>query len=138
MVAAAVCACSRDLGNYEYSDLTEPGISGVGDCSVLTFSELRISPSFTEGFDEGLYTFEWKAIDRNGSMEQTVLGQQRDLEYHVTLPPGQYALYYTVTRKDSGIYWQKEVTLSVNSSTSQGWMVLCSDDSRARLDLSRM
>lgn len=134
MVAAAVCACSRDLGNYEYSDLTEPGISGVGDCSVLTFSELRISPSFTEGFDEGLYTFEWKAIDRNGSMEQTVLGRQRDLEYHVTLPPGQYALYYTVTRKDSGIYWQKEVTLSVNSSTSQGWMVLCSDDSRARLD----
>ena len=67
MVAAAVCACSRDLGNYEYSDLTEPGISGVGDCSVLTFSELRISPSFTEGFDEGLYTFEWKAIDRNGT-----------------------------------------------------------------------
>ena len=134
MAAVAVCACSRDLGNYEYSDLTEPEISGVVDCSVLTFSDIRISPSFSEEFDEGLYTFEWKVIDRNGSMEQKVLGQQRDLEYHVTLPPGQYALYYTVTRKDSGIYWQKEVTLSVNSSTSQGWMVLCSDDSRARLD----
>lgn len=134
ILAAAACACSPDLGNYTYKDLTEPGISGFEDCSVLTFSDLVISPSFSEGFDESLYTFEWKVVDRNGNNEQTVIGRQRNLEYNVTLSPGQYSLYYTVTLTDSGIYWQKEVTLSVNSSTSQGWMVLCSDDSRARLD----
>lgn len=131
---AAVCACSRDLGNYEYTDLTEPKISGIEDCSVLTFSDLDIYPEFDEGFDESLYSFEWKVVNINGGREQIVLGTQRNLEYNVALPPGEYALYYTVTLKDSGVYWQEEVTLEVNSSTSQGWMVLCSDNSRTRLD----
>lgn len=134
LAVAAVCACSPDLGNYTYSDLTEPGISGLEDCSVLTFSDLSISPSFNEGFDESLYTFEWKVVNRNGSGEQAVIGLQRNLDYNVALSPGSYSLFFTVTQKDSGIYWQKEVILTVNSSTSQGWMVLCSDDSRARLD----
>lgn len=131
---AVFCACSRDLGNYTYTDLDEPDISGIEDCRVMTLSYLRISPSFDDDFDESLYTFEWTAIDRNGNMGQTVIGEHRDLEYNVVLAPGQYSLYYTVTHKSSGIYWQKEVTLSVDSSTSQGWMVLCSEDSRARLD----
>lgn len=134
LTIAAACSCSRDLGNYTYSELTEPEISGIEDCSVLTFSDLSITPSFREDFDESLYTFQWKAVNMNGTTEPTEIGTQRNLDYNVALPPGQYALYYTVTRKDNGIYWQKEVTLSVNSSTSQGWMVLCSDNSRARLD----
>lgn len=134
LAVAAVCACSRDLGNYTYTDLEDPGISGFEDCSVLTFTDLKISPSFADGFDRNSCQYEWKAIDRNGSMTQTVLGNDCNLDYHVVLSPGQYSLYFTVTEKGSGIYWQKEITLTVNSSTSQGWMVLCSDDSRARLD----
>lgn len=127
-------ACSGDIGNYEYSTLDDPAVSGVADCSVLTFSRLEIRPSFAEGFDSSLYDFEWKAIDRNGDMEQKVLGRESTLSCEVDLPPGEYALYFTVTRKDSGIYWQTEVSLTVSSSTSEGWMVLCSDDGRARLD----
>lgn len=134
LVAFAVFSCSRDLGNYAYSELTEPKVAGIADCSVLTYSNLKINPSFAEDFNEGLYSFEWKVIDRNGNMEQTVLSASRNLDYNVTLSPGLYSLFYTVTQKNSGIYWQTEVTLTVNSSTSQGWMVLCSDDSRARLD----
>ena len=88
LAVAAVCACSPDLGNYTYSDLTEPGISGLEDCSVLTFSDLSISPSFNEGFDESLYTFEWKVVNRNGSGEQAVIGLQRNLDYNVVLSPG--------------------------------------------------
>ena len=86
---AVFCACSRDLGNYTYTDLDEPDISGIEDCRVMTLSYLRISPSFDDDFDESLYTFEWTAIDRNGNMEQTVIGEHRDLEYHVVLAPGQ-------------------------------------------------
>lgn len=134
LIALAAVSCSRDIGNYTYSDLTEPEISGISDCSVLTFSDLKIVPSFQKDFDEDLYTFQWMVVDRNGSMEQTIIGESRDLDYHMVLSPGQYSLFYTVTQKESGIYWQTEVTLTVNSSTSEGWMVLCSEDNRARLD----
>lgn len=134
LVAFVTLSCSRDLGNYTYTELTEPEISGISDYSVLTFSDLVIKPSFADGFNEDIYSFQWKVIDRNGDMEETVIGNQRDLDYHIILSPGQYSLIYTVTEKKSGIYWQNEVSLIVNSSTSEGWMVLCSDDSRARLD----
>ena len=103
LAVAAVCACSRDLGNYTYTDLEDPGISGFEDCSVLTFTDLKISPSFADGFDRNSCQYEWKAIDRNGSMTQTVLGNDCNLDYHVALSPGQYSLYFTVTEKETDL-----------------------------------
>ena len=52
---AVFCACSRDLGNYTYTDLDEPDISGIEDCRVMTLSYLRISPSFDDDFDEDFF-----------------------------------------------------------------------------------
>ncbi len=129
-----LAGCSYDKGNYDYTDLSDPGISGVEDMSVLTLSDLRISPQFGEGFDEDRYDYEWKVIDNNGSMETVVIGKARSLDYQVTLSPGSYTLYFTVSEKASGVFWRKQATLMVSSSTSEGWMVLCSDGGRTSLD----
>lgn len=67
---------------------------------------------------------------------ETVIGNTRNLDYEVTLNADVYTLYFTVTEKDTGIYWQKNYTLTVSDTTSEGWMVLCSDEEgRARLDM---
>ena len=135
-LAVAAAACSQDLGNYEYADLKEPVISGLHDQSVLTFSRLQITPDLgEEEFPEGEYTFEWKVLDRNVTGEAKVIGTGKDLDYEVILPPGSYALYFTVTEAATGLYWQQSVELTVSSSMSEGWMVLCSDSGRARLDV---
>ena len=63
-----------------------------------------------------------------------MIGQERNLDYEVTLAPGAYSLFFTVSQVETGLYWQKEVSLTVSSSMSEGWMVLCSDNGRARLD----
>ena len=90
LMAALVlaAACSPDLGNYDYVDLDEPRISDLRDTSVLTFDRLVLSPSVSAGADAEGYSFEWKAIDRNGLVEPVVLGTSMELDYEVILPPG--------------------------------------------------
>ena len=131
-----VSACSQDKGNYDYSDLREPMITGLEDVEVLTFSHLSLTPDLGEfTFPPEEYSFEWKAVDNNGGMEPVVIGKEMDLDYEVTLPVGSYTLFFTVTERETGLYWQSEMQLLVSSSMSEGWMVLCSDEGRARLDV---
>jgi len=134
LAAVFMAGCSYDKGNYDYIELSDPEISGIEDMSVLTLSELEIVPEFGEGFDQTLYDYKWEVIDNNGGIDPEEIGTGRTLDYEVKLQPGSYTLYYTVTEKASGVFWRKQATLTVSSSTSEGWMVLCSDGGRARLD----
>lgn len=134
LAAVFMAGCSYDKGNYDYIELSDPEISGIEDMSVLTLSELKIVPEFGEGFDQTLYDYKWEVIDNNGGIDSEEIGTGRTLDYEVKLQPGSYTLYYTVTEKASGVFWRKQATLTVSSSTSEGWMVLCSDGGRARLD----
>lgn len=135
LIAAAAVSCARDLGNYTYTVPDAPVVSGIEDnIEVLTQEKLEISPVVTAGRPGDIYSYQWKAIDRNGDNEVFIIGEDRNLDYTVVLPPGDYSLYYVMTEKDTGIYWQTEVQLKVSTSMSEGWMVLCSDAGRARLD----
>lgn len=127
-------SCAQDQGNYEYRELDEPVITGLADTEVLTFERLHVIPHLGES-DEADFTYEWKAVDQNGSNEVTVLGEDLELDYEVLLSPGLYTLFFTVTEKATGLYWQEQMNLTVSSSMSEGWMVLCSDGGRARLDV---
>lgn len=128
-------SCAKDLGNYKYNDLDEPEISGIeSEISVMTESRLSISPVLSGGKEDDSYTFEWKVTDRNNDNETTVIGTEKALDYKVVIPAGAYSLYYTVTETSSGIYWQKEATLTVNSLMSEGWMVLCDADGKTELN----
>ena len=136
IVLALVCACSQDLGNYDYINLDEPAISGLADQEVFTLSRLKITPQIDGGdFSDEEYTFEWMVLDQNSSMEPVIIGTERELDYEVTLTPGAYSLYFTITETKTGLYWRAEANLTVSSSMSEGWMVLCSDEGRARLDI---
>ena len=127
-------ACAQDEGNYVYRELDEPVISGLADTEVLSFERLRIVPVI-EGVDPDGFTFGWKAVDQNGTNEVSVLGNGLELDYEVTLSPGLYTLFFTATENSTGLYWQESMNLTVSSSMSEGWMVLCSDEGRARLDV---
>ena len=135
-VFTLVCACSQDLGNYDYIDLEEPVVSGLEDQEVFTLSRLKLAPKIEGGdFVDTEYTFEWMVLDQNSSAEAVIIGTERNLDYEVTLAPGAYTLYFTITEIKTGLYWRKEINLTVSSSMSEGWMVLCTDEGRARLDI---
>ena len=131
-----VSACSLDQGNYEYVTLDEPVISGLEDQEVLTFSRLQMTPQIDGGdFSEQDYAFEWMVLNQNMTSEPVVISEERNLDYTVELSPGSYVLYFTISDRDTELYWRSSVNLAVSSSLSEGWMVLCSDDGRARLDM---
>lgn len=135
-VVLSFFSCASDEGNYDYRDLNELSVSGLSDAQVLTYDRLEFSPSLGDkSLAEDAYTYEWKAVDRNGVNESYIIGESKNLDYEVTLSPGLYSLFFTVTEKTTGLYWQEEVSLLVSSSMSEGWMVLCSDAGRARLDV---
>lgn len=133
--AILVSSCARDLGNYSYTGINGPEISGIGEkYDVLTQEMLEISVTMSGGLPEDSYDYEWKVIDRNNDNTETVIGTSRDLSYRVVLSPGAYSLYYTVTEKDTGLFWRTVSDLTVSTSMAEGWMVLCSEGGRARLD----
>ena len=139
VLVLAVCAlgvaCSQDKGNYDYVELNEPKVSGLQDMSVLTFAHLRIEPVLEGGeFPDSEYSFKWKVLDNVELAEPVVISESRILDYEVTLAPGSYTLFLVITEKATDLYWQFESQLNVSSSLSEGWMVLCSDQGRARLD----
>ena len=129
-------ACSMDQGNYEYVILDEPVISGLEDQDVLTFSRLQMSPQIEGGdFSEQDYDYEWMVLNQNMISDPVVISNERNLDYTVELVPGAYVLYFKITERQTGLYWRSSVNLYVSSSLSEGWMVLCSDGGRARLDM---
>ncbi|MBQ8839589.1 MAG: hypothetical protein IJ005_09765 [Bacteroidales bacterium] len=132
-------SCAGDLGNYEYEELDEPQIFGIEDVQVLTYERLQFSPSFGDGaVSEDMYDFEWKAVSQSGSSEPVVIGTSRELDYEVLLSPDAYTLFFTMTERKTGLFWRRSVNLLVSSSMSEGWMVLCSDEGRTRLDVVSM
>ena len=131
-----VGACSQDQGNYDYIDLDEPAISGIEDMEVFTLSRLQLTPQIEDGdFSSDKYAYEWMVLNQNTADEPVIIGTERNLDYEVALAPGAYVLYFTVKELKTGLYWRHEVNLTVSSSMSEGWMVLCSDEGRARLDV---
>lgn len=130
-------SCAEDLGNYDYRDLTEPDITGgASEISVLLYDKLQLNPELgSQEFTPDRYAFEWKVLAATGSGEAIVIGDTRNLDYRVELIPGLYTLYFTVTEKATGVFWQKSYSLQVNQVTSEGWMVLCSEGGRVRLDM---
>lgn len=138
MLAAVLTgvSCSLDEGNYDYVSLEEPVLGDIPAQSVLTFSHLVITPDLGgDAFSPDEYSFEWMVLNMNGLSGPVVIGKERNLDYEVTLEPGAYALYFTVRHEETGLYWRTGSELIVNSSMSEGWMVLCSDDGYARLDV---
>ena len=78
-LAAVLCAgCAQDEGNYDYHELNDPVITGVADSmSVLIHDQLTLDPSMGDNItDTTAYDYEWKAINRSGDNEVTVLGQE--------------------------------------------------------------
>ena len=137
MMATMMAGCSQDEGNYDYHSLNEPTITGVPETiSVLTHANIDLDPNLGDNItDLDAYNYEWKVINKSGDNEVTVLGNEKHLVQEMTLPAGEYTLYFTATEKKTGLFWQQSYTLTVSDTSSEGWMVLCDVNSKTRRDM---
>lgn len=142
VIASGICACADDKGNYDYHDIPEVKIEGINNSiTAWAFRNLSI-PVQLEGLqaDEDRYEYEWLVIrqfeaeDENDASSQ-VLATTKEFNDIISLRPGPYKLIYTVKDKQLDVFYQQQANLSVVTTTSEGWVLLCSENGNVRLDM---
>lgn len=126
--------CSRDLGNYSYEELPDPAVSGIADSyKVLSHESFSVHPE-GDFNDTQEWEWLWMAVCTDDDRSTYTLSTQKDLDMEMTLPEGSYILVFRATDKATGVFWEHQSALQVSATTSVGWMVLCSQGGRTRLD----
>lgn len=133
LFALCLAACVDDEGNYNYTDLNEISIDNLEESySVLSqIDRLQINPDVTNTFGEDLdnFSFQWHICSgglstNEGYHKHTIIGEEKDLDWPVSLNAGSYTLYYTITDNASGIETQAQITLRVSHPYTRGFLVL--------------
>lgn len=128
-------ACYEDKGNYDYQEINEVSIAGVD--SVYNrdqFDSLRIQPDFTgtQYSDEERFTFQWE-------INKKIVSNERNLEYEVRLPLGQFFARLMITDRALGTMAQTTFRIRVSSSTAADMIIVLSNyKGRSELSYCRL
>lgn len=150
-------ACVEDEGNYNYKELDEITIKGIPEnIEVLSKVDyIKINPKiYANGKEitngDPNYTVRYRFGHKGmGSMGIDYENQKhivwKELEANddfslnefANYNTGTYLIWLTVTDNRNGAVTSKQYTVSVGSTTFEGWLVLCNegDENRARLDM---
>ena len=135
-------SCFEDKGNYEYIDLATlmpVTISGLRDTTIIRLSNLKIVPELRNVDRE--YAYCWFVTERSTegfNPVKRVISNERDLDIVMSLPLGDYTLYFEVIDKDRDIFIQAQAALSVTETDIiTGWYVLKDDGYETDFDYIR-
>lgn len=145
-------ACSDDIGNYNYTDINEvsidteaPGCVEEGKTYefIAYVDKFNFDPKINSTFgitDESAYEYEWRVIPQSADWNEVdeskiTIARTRKLDFTVNLPPRRYSAFFNVTDKSTGVTWTTQFNLQISSLTNEGWLVLCNEDDKCRLDL---
>lgn len=145
LLALLVGACYEDKGNYDYHPINEVELTFPADeYNLLSLVDvLKISPEIVTKADESKFEYTWYLtaaylstdVDYGLVVEIDTISLERNLEYHIALDPGKYSLYYTLTNNETGIVYNKIITLNVTTQFSTGFYVLKELDGNTDMDL---
>lgn len=146
----AFCACSDDEGNYNYAEINKVTIAdtdleaGKRYTKIAFVNKLTFDPKIESSLglnNENDYTYEWKLLPKGTDfkniedVENCTISRERKLDVLVTQEPGDYSGFFIVKDKKTDVCWTTPFLLTVKSTTSEGWMVLCEENGKARLDV---
>lgn len=144
LVAIQLISCYDDKGNYDYSEINTVTISGLPKEQVimLQYGGMLSVPVTIESShydNEENYSFRWVAYPINGSkidnQDTFELSSEKNLNYNVILPQGEFDVYFYVKDNRTGIETRKSFPFKVTSATRDGWLVLQDEEGRVRLDM---
>lgn len=135
-------SCSKkDLGNYDYHEINKVKFSDLnGTISADMLSQLKITPKVDFTMDPDVknpdrYKYEWSYLTNETSPAKAILSTTKDLDYFVTLGPGNYATTYKITDKETGVEFIKRFQISVRVGNMEGWLLMTEVNGGARLDM---
>ncbi len=131
-----ILSCSKDLGNYDYHDITEITIKDLGGNRTLLYKTdtLVINPELEfsmDGENQNRYTYEWKLVSSANvninTKKGTIIGTERNLVYPVMAAPGAYTLYLKVKDNETGVVWAGYTLLSIKIPSATGFLLIGED-----------
>ncbi len=143
-------SCYDDKGNYDYREIDELTITGIPEEPVAALHKLEnlvLSPTVTSKFDGVIdandpnYEFSYYYNKPAGGdfLEPSLLDSSRvkDLNILAEMAPGDYTAWFKVKDLRTNIVTSTEFKLSVVTSTTKGWVVLCEEGSerKVRIDM---
>ena len=145
-----LAACYDDEGNYDYKELNDVTIEGILDndwYNKFTYVDtLRIKPELALGGSEEHLKFEWRLVPLHASynrdsipsevqMQGYIIGNGKNLEYPLKEPAGDYLGFFWVTDTLTKVSYKKDFFVRLRTAVTDGWMLLCEDKGKARLDM---
>ena len=130
LLALSLClGCYDDKGNYDYHDFNEISIGrrGFDSAYVLTsyVDTLRIFPELRFKLEDNKHlTYEWVARSNGISFTEYPIGNERDLEYPVSLPSETYTLFFKVKDTLNTMEYWSATAFQVQDLLTSGWVIL--------------
>ena len=141
LIAFVFYSCSKDLGNYDYTDANvvtittdmanvDPAVVINNDSVVVKQNDsLRINILISQTKPSNDLAYEWMIIQSAstiGNPPQYVVGNTMQLRTKIILSPNLYKIVVKVTDKTTGVSFYKFYSLNVDTSPwgGEGWVVL--------------
>lgn len=141
-------ACVDDKGSYDYTVTNTVKVDNLQGTyyAIREITTLNIEPRIKGdiyGDDLDKYEFTWYVckhkLGESGHVH-TVIGNEPKLEWQVDMPIGNYALYFIVKDKETGLEQMASANLNVTSPFARGFMLLGTngEDDLAKIDMLSM
>lgn len=133
----SLAACYSDDGNYDYISLPDIKLE-VQDIVATQFKTLELPVEVDlDGMSEEDYEFYWRIWPNTigGIDKQKTICYTKELSYKVDEMPGLYVLLLTCHNKKTNVDVYKEISLSVQGTITEGWLVLNERSGKTDFDL---
>ncbi len=122
-------SCSKDLGNYNYSEIREVSISNMEQqYAVLTgVDTLKVSPIVASNLDlpnvDDL-EYRWTLRLQGKTSAADTIGVDSSLKMPVKVEKGQYVLEFRIRDRSTGVVFSKRANLEVGTPFTRGILIL--------------
>lgn len=137
LLGILIYSCFDDKGNYTYLDKREVNIDSINESYTLkVLDTLKITPEINLE-DNGNLEYTWLAykFGASGLTEDVdTIGEDKNLNYKITLNPVHYVVTYKIHNTDNNESWFKQFDLFLETNTSVGWYILKDNGEETDLD----
>ena len=153
LIAFVFYSCSKDLGNYDYTDANvitittdmaavDPAVVINNDSIIVKQNDsLKLDILITQTIPVSDLSYQWLITQTDpslGNPAQYIVGTEKQLRTKIILTPKLYRLVVRATDNKTGVSFYKFYSLNVDTSPwgGEGWLVLQDQSSQGGCDIS--
>lgn len=140
IVAFLSYGCSKDLGNYDYTQGEVITIEGIESqySKIAAVDRITLDPEVSSTVAGAEFDCFWGIYESNPSgftNNLDTIARTKAIDYQISQSPKDWILVFGATNKKTGVSNYVTSTIKVGTAFTRGWYVLKDDGSQTDLDL---